>query len=339
MAKKPTDDLFEKSTMSFGEHLEELRVCLFRGVAGIALGCVIGFFAANWVVRFFQSPLERAMEKYYLANAMQDIDKQYGENKLEVQRMILDEKLIPEALQVDVGRLADTLQMTFPEQVRGWEISPYAYTGGDFLEGGAKRLCQLLVANKDRADSSYSRCWQLLSEADRQVVQSVANASDSLPSEQQAQVLRVLNGLAGQRALHESAEFANLTGFDTDLVSSFATSLARLFGRKPAEQTDTIGQIRKQLESRFDPEQSRRLNKLLLARVFPEELRKARVNAVPLFTWRPVDRARRSVLDRALRGQRPGIGHHDRRRRRAVLRAGTGRGQGLSSRVTRPQYR
>jgi hypothetical protein len=62
MAKKPTDDLFEKSTMSFGEHLEELRVCLFRGVAGIALGCVIGFFAANWVVRFFQSPLERAME-------------------------------------------------------------------------------------------------------------------------------------------------------------------------------------------------------------------------------------------------------------------------------------
>jgi len=61
MAKKlQTDDLFEKSTMTFGEHLEELRVCLFRGVVGMALGCLIGFFIANWVVRFFQSPLERA---------------------------------------------------------------------------------------------------------------------------------------------------------------------------------------------------------------------------------------------------------------------------------------
>ena len=29
-AKKPHDDLFEGTTMTFGEHLEELRVCLFR---------------------------------------------------------------------------------------------------------------------------------------------------------------------------------------------------------------------------------------------------------------------------------------------------------------------
>ena len=74
MAKKPTDDLFEKSTMTFGEHLEELRVCLFRSVIGIAIGCIVGFAIANQVVRFFQSPLETAMEQYYLSNALEDVD-------------------------------------------------------------------------------------------------------------------------------------------------------------------------------------------------------------------------------------------------------------------------
>ena len=34
MAKRPQDDLFESSTMSFGEHLEELRTTLVRALIG-----------------------------------------------------------------------------------------------------------------------------------------------------------------------------------------------------------------------------------------------------------------------------------------------------------------
>ena len=45
MAKHPHDDLLEKSTMSFGDHIEELRRCLFRGVVGIAI--VVG----PWIYR------------------------------------------------------------------------------------------------------------------------------------------------------------------------------------------------------------------------------------------------------------------------------------------------
>src|SRR5688572_1735385 len=71
-AKKTNDDLFEGTTMTFGEHLEELRVCLFRSVIGIALGCVIGFMIANNVVNFFQTPLTRAMERYYIDKAITD---------------------------------------------------------------------------------------------------------------------------------------------------------------------------------------------------------------------------------------------------------------------------
>jgi sec-independent protein translocase protein TatC len=55
---------------------------------------------------------------------------------------------------------------------------------------------------------------------------------------------------------------------------------------------DTVAELRKQLaasEKLADPaETSRRLNKLLIARVFPESLRKARPSLLTLTTWKPV---------------------------------------------------
>jgi sec-independent protein translocase protein TatC len=296
MAKKPTDDLFEKSTMTFGEHLEELRVCLFRGVIGIGLGCVIGFFAANWVVRFFQKPLERAMEKYYLSNALEDYDKEYGEVTYEVQRMILDEKLVPESLQIDIGRLSQVVQLNYAESPAGLQSSSYWFTSGDFLRGGAKGICRQIAAGKEQSGTAAARCWQLLSDEDRQLVQKCADAAGELSTNQEAAVLRMLNLLADNRGLHQSPEFATLTGFDSGLASSFMTRLAALFWQKPPEATDTVGQIRKQLEAQFDPQQSRRLNKLLLASAFPSELRKARANVIQIFAWRPV-KVRFQALD------------------------------------------
>jgi sec-independent protein translocase protein TatC len=288
MAKKPTDDLFEKSTMTFGEHLEELRVCLFRGVVGLGLGCLIGFFVANHVVRFFQSPLETAMEKYYLNNALEDFDKEYGTVTYEVERMILDEKLVPESMQIDAGQLSAALHQNYPEQFHSLHISPYAFTRGDLLDGGAKRIGQSLAAGRGDADTAAARCWQLLSDEERQLVQKLAEKSGPLSVDDEAAALRVLNALAGQRELQDAPEFARVTGFDTSLTSSLTSRAARLFGKKPPQATDTIGTLREQIAEKYDPEQSRRLNKLLLARVFPDSLKKARVNVLKVFTWRPV---------------------------------------------------
>lgn len=55
------DDLFKDSTMTFGEHLEELRVCLFRALAGLAIGVVIGLAMGKWVVNFFEAPMRAAL--------------------------------------------------------------------------------------------------------------------------------------------------------------------------------------------------------------------------------------------------------------------------------------
>jgi sec-independent protein translocase protein TatC len=288
MAKKPTDDLFEKSTMTFGEHLEELRVCLFRSVIGIAVGCIIGFAIANQVVRFFQSPLETAMEQYYLSNALEDVDKQYGELTYEAKRMILDEKLVPEAQLVDVGRLAQALKLDYPESLGGLEISPYWFTPGDLLPGGARTLCRDLVAGKDESDTARGKCWQLLDQEQRQAIQAIGESSPEFKSEEVGKVLQVLNALAGDRSLHESKELSSLAGRDTNVAAAVTGQVTRLFSSKAAQTSDMVAQIRDDLAKQFDAGKSRRLNKLLLARVFPDALHTARINALQVFTWRPV---------------------------------------------------
>lgn len=61
----PKDDLFENSTMTFGEHLEELRHCLVRAVMWLAGGLIIGLFFADSVILFVQRPLEGAIRNFY----------------------------------------------------------------------------------------------------------------------------------------------------------------------------------------------------------------------------------------------------------------------------------
>jgi sec-independent protein translocase protein TatC len=64
-------DLFHESTMTFGQHLEELRTCLFRAIAGLAIGCGVGLLP--WVcipvVNFIKTPVSNALNNYYQKQA------------------------------------------------------------------------------------------------------------------------------------------------------------------------------------------------------------------------------------------------------------------------------
>ncbi len=51
--------------MSFGEHLEELRRCLLRAIAGLVVGFIVGLFLGGQIVEMVQSPLKRALTAYY----------------------------------------------------------------------------------------------------------------------------------------------------------------------------------------------------------------------------------------------------------------------------------
>src|SRR6185436_9870813 len=51
--------------MTFGEHLEELRLSLVKAILSLVIGVLIGLLFANRVVEYVQTPLKNALEDYY----------------------------------------------------------------------------------------------------------------------------------------------------------------------------------------------------------------------------------------------------------------------------------
>lgn len=90
MAQPYSDDLFENTKMTFGEHLEELRQCLFRAVIGLVLAFIIGLFLAGRVVRMVQIPLKAALEEYYVDRTLENLTDEYPELKESQRKRIAD---------------------------------------------------------------------------------------------------------------------------------------------------------------------------------------------------------------------------------------------------------
>lgn len=107
MAKRSDNDLFQSSTMSFGEHLEELRVCLTRAVFGLLVGSVIGFFVSKYVVNFIETPVIAALKRYMVDAAKDELRQKYGEQVDDAMLQLLDDRvLVVEEVYVERGELA-----------------------------------------------------------------------------------------------------------------------------------------------------------------------------------------------------------------------------------------
>ncbi len=106
MPKKPDDDLFAETTMSFGEHLEELRVCLFKSVLGLVLGFLVGLALANWVVAYIQTPLKKALEDHFISKAIGDLQSEYGQElPPDVHRFVEENRLVFDRMYVESAEL------------------------------------------------------------------------------------------------------------------------------------------------------------------------------------------------------------------------------------------
>ncbi|WP_146590141.1 twin-arginine translocase subunit TatC [Posidoniimonas polymericola] len=64
MPIRSDQDLFEQSKMSFGEHLEELRVTLFKCVLAMLVGSAVGFYIGSDVVTFIEGPLQEGLNEF-----------------------------------------------------------------------------------------------------------------------------------------------------------------------------------------------------------------------------------------------------------------------------------
>jgi sec-independent protein translocase protein TatC len=119
MRLKSDEDLFRESTMTFGEHLEELRLRLFKALFGLIVGFLFGLFFARWVVGFIQGPIESALENYYQEAA----EKQVEEDLEELQKaglplpgtpdqlaeVVNEQNLLPEQVYLQPGELLQQL--------------------------------------------------------------------------------------------------------------------------------------------------------------------------------------------------------------------------------------
>ncbi len=106
-----SDDLFESSTMTFGEHLEELRVSLTKALICLAVGMGISLLFADRIVRYVQTPLKKSLEEFYLRKAGAQWEKANG-SKMDptLQEWMAEQKYTPEVVYVDPRELKGSLQ-------------------------------------------------------------------------------------------------------------------------------------------------------------------------------------------------------------------------------------
>lgn len=68
-----TKDLFDDSTMTFGEHLEALRTHLWKALVGLAFGVVVTLYFGEHVVAVIRYPIDRALQNHGI-RAKEDVE-------------------------------------------------------------------------------------------------------------------------------------------------------------------------------------------------------------------------------------------------------------------------
>jgi sec-independent protein translocase protein TatC len=92
--------------MTFGEHLEELRVALVKSSVWLALGMIVGLLLATRVVSYMQGPLEKSLENFYKKQSIQEMSKSSGsEVSADLQAWMKANKVVSQYVWIDPRRL------------------------------------------------------------------------------------------------------------------------------------------------------------------------------------------------------------------------------------------
>ena len=115
MSQGHNDDLFTDSTMTFGEHLEELRRALILSLGGMFVGFLLGLAVATQVVEAIKKPLQSALETFYKERAVQKLEDQYGEQVPEgIKTFVTDQEFVYEEIQMEAAELVRVGRMFQP---------------------------------------------------------------------------------------------------------------------------------------------------------------------------------------------------------------------------------
>jgi sec-independent protein translocase protein TatC len=271
MSEAREPEPFDHTKMTFGEHLEELRVALLRSTVGILVGFLIALLLAPTVVRWIEYPLKKALRRHYLAVAKNKLETDGGNRLAAEQWSAVDQTgMVPQRFYVDEEQLRGRLGID--DLARGELETSFFYRPQDIRTKSCRTIAGELVTQGTALRQSPEKAiWQSMSTSSRQSMQRLANGSDSTVRDRQA-LAEALNEVVDNPSLHQDAAFSSLAG----LFPSNA-------------RCKLMEHLREQLLDDFDVESSRSLNRQLLDAVFADHLRSYRHPLGELILWRPVD--------------------------------------------------
>ncbi len=171
------DDLFKHTSMSFGEHLEELRSALFKAVIALSIGFAVGLAFGSYIVAWIQSPLQQALEAYYQKEAVEYVNARVPEdlqgNKA-IKDLVYKEGLLPEDRYISTVEILEALKKRYPAQFSQVELAekPAAAAGDSPAEAKADQTAGSKAKNDalrefSKDDMIRLRIWRPVSEDER----------------------------------------------------------------------------------------------------------------------------------------------------------------------------
>lgn len=275
--REPNEDLFEGSRMSFGEHLEELRVVLVRALIGVALGCVVGFYFADRVVKILEKPLVDAVNDYRFEDATNELISRYEFVPPEYTAWMDQDHKIPRQVMVDFGQIVQGLQTVIPDFAEHVNLDPYSFRAGHFFQTRIPQLCQRLSTHSgadEIATEKLKAVWELLPESDQATIKRIADVDEPTADDLQA-VVDVFNRLAKRDDLCKADAFHDDV---TEPEEGFWSFLKETEPRP-------LAKIKAKLGEEFDPVLNQRLNRTLLTPLFPAEMPVLKMDLVTIEIW------------------------------------------------------
>jgi sec-independent protein translocase protein TatC len=104
------DDYFAETRMTFGEHLEDLRVHMWRAIYGFLVAMVVSFIPGWTVLRFIAAPVEQEIQRFY-DERVERAAKKLAEDDAEMKKL---DRPREEKLEVNVYELAKVLGVSAP---------------------------------------------------------------------------------------------------------------------------------------------------------------------------------------------------------------------------------
>lgn len=279
MVLQPSEDLFEDTRMTFGEHLEELRKTLVKSLIGLAIGCAIGMFFADEVVKYLQTPLETAIQSFLKSQAEERLAAANdGIVPPELQPLLDEDGLLPRKLKVDSQQLALVLQDSFPDLPQLDTIDRHAFRPSQIpLEQVTEVAKLFLEPGEDPA-----RRWlsEHLSDTERDELKAIQGKPDGTVEDRQ-QLLAILDRLAQLEDLYRQPEFDG--AYLGIKKSSWLSGLATLM--EGDERPNPLARMKDELIEKDSPEKRRRLQRLLISRSLAPAVASVRTEVIDLEVW------------------------------------------------------